>query len=382
MLLRSYDSRKEPAPEFNCAIWQAGRATSATAVAFKPIQIGQSMFIDEGAGKYNPSPQILDEAVINEWPGRELGTFVSIGTGKRPSSSSTEQSQQQWWEGFMGGAIGDFAEARRRLISKIEDCENTHQYMLHEHLSKRGVNLDNYYRLNVEVGVGEFGMNEWQRLAEISTSTRRYLAMSETKRIIEDAATKLAKIERSKRRHSHFTTKGELDSGSRWVGTDVPPPLDALAVELPGDEGRTYQNTRANDMHSPRYTDLSSPQDKFSIISPIEASPLPRRSTEHGQNNHDRHQPLHVGTAATPPRRSHESQGRSEAAPGQAPPLPPKTPMQDTRPSSAAFGSNTPISPVYSVPGRQHTMPKLPYPDDDGPPPVVNMAGKPEFRPR
>jgi len=156
-LLRSYDSRKEPASEKECTIWQAGRATSATGLAFKPIQVGQSVFIDEGAGNYNPSPQILDEAVINEWPGREVGVFVSIGTGKRPSNTGNQQ--HLWWESFVGGAMGDFAEARRRLINKIEGCEETHRYMESEHMTKRGVNPTCYYRLNVEVGVGEFGMN-------------------------------------------------------------------------------------------------------------------------------------------------------------------------------------------------------------------------------
>ena len=370
-LLRSYDSRKEPAPESNCAIWQAGRATSAAAVAFKPIQIGQSVFLDEGAGKYNPSPQVLDEAVINEWPGRDLGVFISIGTGKRPASAS--RSQHEWWEGFMGGAMGDFAEARRRLISKIEGCEDTHQYMLNEHLPKRGVNRDNYFRLNVEVGVGEFGMNEWQRLADISTSTRRYLARAEVKKTNEDAATKLARIERAKRRQSFLTTKGELD------GTDrVPPPLEALAVELPGDEGQVYETPRANNLHSPRYAEIPSPQDKFSIISPVESVPPsaggmpPQRPTGNGQSIDNRLAASTNSPVASP---------RRPEAPGQAPPLPPKTPMQP-RPSMATTGPNSPISPLYSYSPRQNVMPKLPYPDDDGPPPAVNMAGKPEFRPR
>lgn len=378
-LLRSYDSRKEPAPEFNCTIWQAGRATSATAVAFKPIQIGQSVFIDEGAGKYNPSPQILDEAVINEWPGRDLGVFVSIGTGKRPASTSN-RNQHEWWEGFMGGGIGEFAEARRRLISKIEGCEDTHQYMLNEHLPKRGVNRDNYYRLNVEVGVGEFGMNEWQRLADISTSTRRYLAKGEVKRMNEDAAAKLGKIERAKRRHAFQTTKRELDE------TNVPPPLETLAVELPGDEGRVYQNPRANNLHSSRYTDVSSPQDKFSIVSLVESQrssavgASPRRSIEQGQGIDNRLSAA-GGSSGPSPRRSHESQMSPDGA-GQAPPLPPKTPIQSNRVPMTGTVPNTPVSPLYNFQPRHNTVPRLPYPDDDGPPPVVNMAGKPEFRPR
>lgn len=56
--------------------------------------------------------------------------------------------------------MGNFAEARRRLIAKIEGCEETHQAMLNSILPKRGIPLSNYCRLNVEVGVGEFGMNE------------------------------------------------------------------------------------------------------------------------------------------------------------------------------------------------------------------------------
>lgn len=156
VLLRSYDSRSEPAPEFNCTIWQAGRATCATGLAFKPIQIGQSVFTDEGAGKYNPCPQVMDEA-MSEWPGRDFGVVVSIGTGKRPNIPNAQS--QVWWEKAIGGTLGDFAEARRRLISKIEGCEEIHQQILKDGLTERGINAENYFRLNVEIGVGEFGMN-------------------------------------------------------------------------------------------------------------------------------------------------------------------------------------------------------------------------------
>ena len=372
ILLRSYNSRKEPAPEFDCTIWQAGRATSATGLAFKPIQIGQSVFIDEGAGHYNPSPQILDEAVINEWPGRELGVFISIGTGKRPSGSSA--NKHEWWEGFVGGGVGDFAEARRRLISKIEGCEDTHQYLRSEHLSKRGINPETYYRLNVEVGVGEFGMNEWSRLADISTSTRRYLAKPEVRRMNEEAAAKLAKIERMVRRlATHSAATGEPDgTGVRPLASGVPPPTVPLAVELPGDEGRTFQNSYPT-VPGSRYGRGSSPEDKFSVLVPddIPASAGVMRLRRSGDIPQREDVRLSDVSMASTPRRSHEHYGEAEA-----PPLPPKTPIQ------------TPLSPTRPAPfntsPRTHPNPatKLPYPDDDGPPPVVNMAGKPEFIPR
>ncbi len=194
-LLRSYDSRKEPPPEFNCTIWQAGRATCATGLAFKPIQIGQSQFIDEGHGKFNPAPIVLDEATVNEWPGREVGVFVSVGTGKRPPG--TDNNSHIWYEELLGG---EFIEAKRKLIAKIEGCEETHKWMLSDGLALRNVSKDVYYRLNVEVGVGDFGMNEWQALSDISTSTRRYLARAEVSQLTENAAARLARVYLQKRR--------------------------------------------------------------------------------------------------------------------------------------------------------------------------------------
>lgn len=162
-------------------------------MAFKPVKIGQHSFLDEGAMNYNPAPQALDEAVLNEWPGREVGVFVSIGTGKR-SPSSIKTNQQEWWEGIVGSGVSQFAEARRRLITKIDGCEETHKYMISEHLARRGVKPDRYIRLNVNVGVGGFRMNEWNRLGEISTSTRMYLGKDEIQRSTLSAARKLAKL--------------------------------------------------------------------------------------------------------------------------------------------------------------------------------------------
>ncbi|KAH0538491.1 hypothetical protein FGG08_004940 [Glutinoglossum americanum] len=396
-LLRSYDSRKEPPPEFNCTIWQAGRATSATGLAFKPIQIGQSVFHDEGSGKYNPAPQVLDEATVNEWPGRDVGVFVSIGTGKRPSGTNHEQ--HLWWEGFVSGGIGDFAEARRTLISKIEGCEDTHQYMLREHLLKRGVNVENYYRYNVEVGVGDFGMNEWNRLADISTGTSRYVRRNEIQYSMEEAAGKMGKIHRSRVRHGVHMVGGEIDSRERPL-PGLPASPNPLAVELQGSEvlpNSTPQ--RPGPPYPPQYQlHLNSPADKYTVISsdefpqPVDSvpderpndtparrsnDPSPRRSNEHqpsGRTSNDHNAPpqaLNASLSPSPrrsgensPRRSNDRSDQSRPIP---PPLPPKTPLPypDER-ESRRVNSGRPVI-------------KLPYPENDGPPPVVNLARKPEY---
>ncbi|KAI9373162.1 serine hydroxymethyltransferase-domain-containing protein [Aspergillus egyptiacus] len=385
VLLRSYDSRKEPAPEFNCTIWQAGRATSATGLAFKPIQIGQHWFIDEGAGTYNPSPQILDEAVVNEWPGREIGVFISVGTGKRPPD--TNNRKHEWWEDFFGDALGTFAEARRRLISKIEGCEDIHHDMLREHIPKRGMSKDNYYRLNVEVGVGEFGMNEWHRLADISTNTRRYLTRPDVKKQILDASVKFAKIERMHRRLNAHTAAGHdastlvdddnsslapsprlsVVSPSQPPATTAPPPppnFFELPAELPGDF------TQVQSHHEDQLPVHPTPQDtavrpstgrtsvsRTSVSELHPSSAEPSRPTSQGYTHSPR---LSVDQVPLPP------------------PVPPKTPIPYPEAELGGIPMPMPSPGLHPALGQAAATGRPPYPVDE-PPPVVNKLRKPSY---
>ena len=403
-LLRSYDSRREPAPDVNCKIWEAGRATCATQMAFKPIQIGQSWYLDEGAGKYNPAPMILDEAVQNEWPGRDVGVFISIGTGKRPPG--TNNRQHEWWEEFLGGGMSEFAEARRRLISKLEGCEETHQQMLNQYLSNRNVNAENYYRLNVEVGVGEFGMNEWSRIGEIKTNTRTYLQKKDVEDMNQSAAAKIARIYRTKQRHDEAEARraprqsnpdGRFSWESPW---DQPlPPAQPAAIELPGDdvyyETQPFRPGAQQYEHRPsiadqKYTVIagdyypgqSTPPDSTVQRTPPQRNAQPATGSPYQSPNslysnpapYQGHQ--HSGTSS-PPRRSHDSQQRSSP-----PPLPPKTPL-----GSAPYPPDLINAAMQDRPGYGPRTfmnmgdlgKRLPYPDIDGPPPPVNTANKPQI---
>ena len=376
-MLRSYDSRAEPAPEFDCKIWEAGRATCATGLAFKPIQIGQSVFIDEGVGKYNPAPQVLDEAVCKEWPGREVGVIVSVGTGKRPGG--TNHQQHLWWEGFVSSNIGDFAEARRRLVAKIEGCEETHQLMLREHLSKRNILTDNYYRLNVEVGVGEFGMNEWNRLAEISTNTRMYLSRTDVQQLNAEAAVKIAKIHRAKLRWERMDYNARIPNAQPYSQS-----FSEMAVELPSEEVMTpllkspaevptsqseqntplqhgFRTSTPNNISNTLELNIS-PRASLELVSPVRASNELQGSEP----------PSSSGSFDPSSRRSAELGQDVTFNPNQPPPLPPKGPIRP--------GNNLPALPLtpQSTPYGHPKVP-LPYPDTDGPPPIINLARKPNL---
>ncbi|KAL1583950.1 hypothetical protein WHR41_07436 [Cladosporium halotolerans] len=439
VMLRSYDSRKEPASDVNCTIWQAGRATSATGLAFKPIQIGQTTYHDEGSGKFNPAPQVLDEAVLNEWPGREVGVFVSIGTGKRPSGTS--EKQHEWWEGFMGGTLGNFAEARRRLIAKIEGCEDTHQYMMHEHLGARHVSPENYYRLNVEVGVGEFGMNEWDRLGDISTGTRMYLGKSDVQSINLGASAKLARVHFAKKRLER-TARGQNGPGSlsgrhSWQngydqpspsGQEIPLPSNPMAVELPGSDPSFLPAApppRPSYEHRPsvadmKYTVVSSdefpqpaddPHNTSDATTPTQQSYAHshHRSYSHNYHSHNpssatslhspyqspTYPPHRLSADYSPPPALYQAPPPVPGAP--PPPLPPKTPLpypDDTSPISPPSAGTQPSPRMGNGPATFMNMGELrrnlPYPvsgaeegllrgGGEGPPPSVNMRSKPSL---
>lgn len=395
-MLRSYDSRHEPPPEFDCKIWQAGRATCAIGLAFKPVQVGQSWFHDDGVGTFNPAPEALDEAAVNEWPGREIGVFVSVGTGRRPRGS--DANQQMWYEGF----LGEFADARRRLIAKIEGCEVIHEYMLRDHLSKRGVNAENYYRLNVEIGVGEFGMNEWHRLGEISTGTRRYMAREEEQKMIHGISTKLAKIVKAKMRWERAAQGIPELVKSTSTNFEYP-----LAVELPGDAPASFPPALHSPMSRSSFESGSdslqvgpnrpaSPRGSHDRIRPDTGSsrpsppptrerplpPPPTSATSADQLTVSSPTPSQYRNASGAdkiaimslddhPRPPSSQQGLPPATRIEPPPLPPKTPLPDSHRQQQAAG------------GRGSRVPTPPYPvDDEAPPPPVNMARKPDYRGR
>lgn len=191
-LLRTYDSAHGTSISAHCTVWEAGRATCATHPAFKYIQIGQDRFLDEGSGRYSPVAQVLEEALVHEWPGREVGVLISVGSGKpegleaRKGPSSIKSATP----------FGRLIEAREKYRARVVDCEDIHQELL-EGLHRTGVQKENYFRLNVEVGVADFGMNEWSRLTDISNSTRKYLGRQDVQMMNNSAAGKLAEISRS-----------------------------------------------------------------------------------------------------------------------------------------------------------------------------------------
>lgn len=201
-ILRTYESAVESCPVgHTCTIWEAARATCAVSPAFKPVHLGQCVFLDEGTGSFNPSLLLLEE-IANEYPGREIGVFISVGSGKLPHPDtlliSGEPPAKPSSSSFRGSIIGvtplqKFVDARENYKLKTGECEQTHLDTLRRLGAASG---EAYFRLNVDEGVGERGMAEWARLADISNGTRTYLAKPGVQNMNRSAACRLAGIYR------------------------------------------------------------------------------------------------------------------------------------------------------------------------------------------
>ncbi|KAJ7937769.1 acyl transferase/acyl hydrolase/lysophospholipase [Mycena leptocephala] len=166
VLFRTYDSHET---HTGCKIWEAARATSAAPTFFKRIEIGRGQhFIDGGLGSNNPSKVVLDEAK-KVFPDRQIGCIVSIGTGQGDIISIDKP-------GFFQRLIPtNVIEALQGIAT---DCEARHEEMLA--LFDNSPNT--YFRLNVEQGMQNIKLSEWEKLSNVEAHTAQYMRRKEVEK--------------------------------------------------------------------------------------------------------------------------------------------------------------------------------------------------------
>ena len=166
VLFRSYQSH---GTHLECKIWEAARATSAAPTFFKRIEIGNNQpFIDGGLGCNNPSNVVLKEAK-EIFSTQQIGCLLSIGTGQ---AGTINIKKPRFFQQILPT---DVIEALQKIST---DCEETHQDMLHLF-----DNLPNtYFRLNVEHGMQDIELSEWEKMASVEGHTMQYLRRKEVDR--------------------------------------------------------------------------------------------------------------------------------------------------------------------------------------------------------
>jgi hypothetical protein len=131
----------------------------ATPVYFSPVKIGphgrQQTFVGGPLGANNPTRELLKEASALFGKQKLVSQIISVGCG-RSHVSSMEMYPN--------------TEAVCRVVQEMAaDCE-----MVDKDLSTRFCDMDAYLRLNVDRGMENLAMNQWDDVGPIGTHTSAY----------------------------------------------------------------------------------------------------------------------------------------------------------------------------------------------------------------
>ena len=178
-LFRTYNVGKYES--FDCAIWEAARATSAAPTFFKQIIIGipptNEPFVDGGLGCNNPIKQVLDEAEL-VFPHQHIACVLSIGTGHITTPGLPAPS-------LLNNALPlNVVEALKKITT---ECEITAEEMERRFRSVANV----YFRFNVEQGMQNVTLAQWERLPAVTSHTLHYLRRTKVDEMVAAAVTAL-----------------------------------------------------------------------------------------------------------------------------------------------------------------------------------------------
>ncbi|EUC57784.1 calcium-independent phospholipase A2-gamma, partial [Rhizoctonia solani AG-3 Rhs1AP] len=160
---RSYPVASNTGP--NCPIWQTLCATVAHPDLFKSFDIGDPplnrSFVDAGVGCNNPLAHVLTE-VKALYPDRYVSSITSIGTGHTRTIQIPNTS-------LLRHLLPIPAIVAMKAIAT--DTERVAEDMARRFNSTNGV----YFRLNVDQGMQDVGMDGWEQLSEVLEHTSAYM---------------------------------------------------------------------------------------------------------------------------------------------------------------------------------------------------------------
>ncbi|KAJ5207451.1 FabD/lysophospholipase-like protein [Penicillium cf. griseofulvum] len=159
--LRSYPIHNKPG--IPATICQAARATSAATTFFEPVSIGARRFADGALGANNPVDEVEGEA-SDIWC-EDTGDlkplvkcFISIGTG-HPGKKAMEDNLLKFVSKTLPALATQTEHTEKQFIAKWRQHYD----------SKR------YFRFNVDQGLQDVGLAEYQEQGLIESATEGYL---------------------------------------------------------------------------------------------------------------------------------------------------------------------------------------------------------------
>ena len=200
-LFRSYQCEGHNADK--CAIWEAGRATSAAPTFFKPIKIKVpppgATYVDGGLAHNNPAELALSEA-RKIWTKARKFCLVSIGTGRQSSvrvmnlsnsSDSTRDDEPPVKKRILEYIPGVITASRipsgvTALKKIVEACVQlaTNSEFVHDRIFKQQMETTSperqlhYHRFNVDRDMEDIELQEWEKMEEMGVHTAAYMERS------------------------------------------------------------------------------------------------------------------------------------------------------------------------------------------------------------
>jgi len=139
----------------NCAIWQVARATSAATTFFKSIKCGRDgiEFIDAGFGYNNPCEVLIEEA-RNLFPEAPEMLVLSIGTGL--------------------GDVVEIKDSRASILNALKTMASESNKVANR-LKDTHAGKANYFRFNVDRGLQDVTLADWEKSSKILGHTLNYV---------------------------------------------------------------------------------------------------------------------------------------------------------------------------------------------------------------
>ena len=161
-----------------CTIWQVARATSAATTFFKSAIIGRDgvEFVDAGFGYNNPCEVIIDE-VERLFPDRKKHMRVlSIGTGL--------------------GDVVTISDKRLSILSALKKMATSSKQVA-ARLDGQYGDDGRYHRFNVDKGMEDVILSDWDKASKISAHTQNYLQENRRKieRFVKSFVAEVSRVE-------------------------------------------------------------------------------------------------------------------------------------------------------------------------------------------
>jgi len=193
--LRSYGMASDTIPATIC---EAALATSAATGFFDPVSIGDFRFVDGAFGANNPVEEVEEEAT-DIWctTSRDLKPlvkcFLSIGTGS-PGKTPIDDNM-----------IKFLSRTLVRMATKPESTERRFMARWANELREKRI-----FRFNVEQGLQDVRMTDYQKRSLIESATHDYLHHSSQKVRVRDCIMNLMNKEGMHTQQINYTTVNQV----------------------------------------------------------------------------------------------------------------------------------------------------------------------------